>query len=130
MTGRRAFARGARGLDAQAALGHFRPGLLGAQATFPDVVQRGGVGIRGGTTEITGLLPDGVSNVTFTLANGSRRAVAVMDPVHQRGLTETRPRGTPVLPGPLSVTASAAREAGEAERDTLEQVFECVRRHL
>ena len=35
-------------------------------------------GLPAGTTEIAGLLPDGVSSVTFTLADGSRRDVAVI----------------------------------------------------
>jgi hypothetical protein len=36
-------------------------------------------GLPAGTTEIAGLLPDGVSSVTFTLADGARRDVTVTD---------------------------------------------------
>ncbi len=52
-------------------------GLFTAGSPSPAYVQ--GAGLPPGTTQIAGLLPDGVDTVTFTLADGSRRGATVTD---------------------------------------------------
>jgi hypothetical protein len=77
-----------RGRGGQVCLSHARAsGFAGACARFAYVLAEGlfsgGRPAPGtsasGANDVEALLPDGVSSVTFSLADGSRRAVAVVD---------------------------------------------------